>query len=193
MRLDSDTLKKTLADGTPEKKLELLEILSQEMDGWDIFPVKLVLPCLYDTDARVCCVAIRILSCLAGDGKLGRKELRALWSMIRHPDNLVRETLIEMFQRTRFALYRSDLEVLLPLVRHQNEEVRNLTVRIFLEVPYLFEQALCVRLADTVLREDLHIQTTIYELLAGLGQEHFLAREQDGRPYDQKGFTNQNQ
>jgi hypothetical protein len=193
MRLHTETLKKTLADGTPEKKLELLEILSQEMDGWDIFPVKLVLPCLYDTDGRVCCMAIRILSCLAGDSKLRREEVRALLGTIGHPDNSVREALIEMFRRTRFVLQRSDLEELIPLVRHQNDEVRTSAVRLFLEVPYLFDQKLCVRLADTVLREDLHIQATIYELLAGLGQEHFLAREQDVEPDDQRGSINQNQ
>jgi hypothetical protein len=100
--LDNETLKRTLAEGTVDERLNLLEMCYQEMDSWDIFPVKLILQCLRDANDRVCCHAIRILSCLAGDGKLGREEMRALCSMIGHPDSLVRETLIEMFRRTRF-------------------------------------------------------------------------------------------
>jgi hypothetical protein len=81
IRSENETLKRTLSEGAPERKLELLEWIYQEMDGWDIFPVKLIFPCLTDFDVRVCCVAIRILSCLAGDGKISREGLRALLSM----------------------------------------------------------------------------------------------------------------
>lgn len=172
IQLNSETMKRTLAEGSSDKKLELLEWIYQEMDGWDIFPVKLVLPCLSDADSRVCCVAIRILSCLAGKGRLGREELSSLLRMVGHPDCLVRETLIEMFLRTRFALHRYDIEELLPLVRSRNYDVRNSAVRLFLEVPYLFDQKLCVKIADAASRENLDIQATIYQFLTCLGQEH---------------------
>jgi len=174
IRLDSKRLKRTLAEGKSDEKLELLEWIYQEMDSWDIFPVRLVLPCLRDADCRVCCVTIRILSSLAGDCKLCREGLRDLWSMLGHPDSSVRETLVEMFQRTRFALQRSDLVELLPLMRHRDEDVRSSAVRLFLEVPYFLDKKLCVEIADSALREDLHIQATVYELLAGVGQEHLL-------------------
>jgi len=176
--LDNETLKRTLGKGASDKKLELLEWIYQEMDGWDIFPMKLVSHCLSDADGRVCCVAIKILSCLAGKGRLGREELRALLRMIGHPDSLVRETLVEMFLRIRFALHCYDIEELLPFVRHQNYDVRNSTVRLFLEVPFHFDMKLCVKLADSALREDLVIQATIYELMEGLGQESLMASEQ---------------
>lgn len=176
-QLNSNAMKRTLDEGASDKKLELLEWIYQEMDGWDIFPVKLILPCLSDADGRVCRVAIRILSCLAGEGRLGPEESRSLLRMIGHPDSLVRETLVEMFRLTRFALHRSNLEELLPLVRHQNYDVRNSAVRLFLEVPYFFDEKLCLKIANSKSREDLHIQATIYELLDGLGQEHLLASD----------------
>jgi hypothetical protein len=165
---------RTLADGTPDEKLALKKMCYQEMYGWDIFPVKLVLPYLLDFDDRVCCQAIRILSCLAGYGKLGREEMRALWSMIGHPDSSVRETFLEMFRRTRFDLDRAVLEDLLLLVRHHNFDVRDSVVRLFLEVPYCFNEKICLRIVNAVSRENLDIQATVYELLEGLGQEHLM-------------------
>lgn len=180
IQLNSETIKRTLREAASDKKLELLEWIYQEMDGWDIFPVKVILPCLRDTDGRVCCMAIKILSCLAGKGRLGREESRSLLRMIGHPDCLVRETLVEMFLRTRFALHRYDIEDLLPLVRHRNYDVRNSAVRLFLEVPYLFDQKLCVKIADAASRENLDIHATIYQFLACLGQEHLLSNENGG-------------
>lgn len=174
IQLNSEKMKRTLDEGTSDKKLKLLEWIYLEMDGWDIFPVKMILPRLRDADRRVCCMTIRILSCLAGDGKLGGTDLRALLRMVGHPDGLVRETLVEMYRRTRFALHRYDIEELLPLVRHQNYDVRNSAVRLFLEVPYFFDEKLCLKIANSKSREDLHIQATIYELFEGLGQEHLL-------------------
>jgi hypothetical protein len=173
-RLNSETIKRALDEGASDKKLELLECIYQAMDGWDIFPVKMILPCLRDTDGRVCCMAIRILSCLAGKGRLGREELSSLLCMIGHPDSLVRETLVEMFLRTRFALHRYDIEELLPLLKHHDRDVRDSVIKLFLEVPYLFDQKLCVKIADSILREALHVQATIYEFLVCLGQEHLL-------------------
>jgi len=178
IQLNSETMKRTLAEGSSDEKSELLEWIYQQMDGWDIFPAKLVISCLNDSDGRVCCEAIKILSCLAGKGRLGREELSSLLRMIGHPDSLVREALVEMFLRTRFALHRYDIEELLPLVRHRNYDVRNSAVRFFLEVPYHFDKKLSVKLADFALREDLHIRATIYEFLVGLGQEHLLVSEQ---------------
>ncbi|MEA5114439.1 MAG: hypothetical protein VB050_10465 [Geobacteraceae bacterium] len=171
-------MKRVLDERTSDEKPDLLEWIYQEMDDWDIFPVKLILPCLSDADGRVCCAAIKILSCLAGKGRLGREESRALLRMIGHPDSLVRETLVEMFRQTRFEFHRADLEELLPLLRHQNADMRGSAVRLFLEVPYHFEGKLCMKLADSAQREDLHIQATIYEFLEGLGQEHLLVIEQ---------------
>lgn len=157
IQLNSEKMKRTLDEGTSDEKLELLECIYQQMDGWDIFPAKLVISCLNDADGRVCCKAIKILSCLAGKGRLGREELSSLLCMIGHPDSLVRETLIEMVLRTRFALHRYDIEDLLPLLKHHDREVRDSLMRLFLEVPYLFDQKLCVKIADAASRENLDI------------------------------------
>ena len=160
--MSSETLKMTLDEGTSDKKLELLEWIFQEMDGWDIFPVKMILPCLRDADGRVCCKALKILSCLAGKGRLDREELSSLLCMIGHHDNLVRETLVEMFLRTRFALHCSNLEELLPLLKHYDRDVRDSVIRLFLEVPYCFDEKLCLRIANSASRENLDIQATVY-------------------------------
>lgn len=171
-------MKRALDEGSSDEKLELLEWIYQQMDGWDIFPAKLVISCLNDADGRVCCKAIKIMCCLAGTGRLGREELSSLLCMIGLPDSSVRETLLEMFLRTRFALHRHDIEELLPLVRHRNYDVRNSAVRLFLGVPYYFDEKICLKIAESALRENLDIQATVYEFLESLGQEHLIGSEQ---------------
>lgn len=178
IQLNGETRKRALDEGLSDEKLELLEWIYQQMDGWDIFPAKLVTTCLNDADGRVCCKAIKILSCLAGDGKLGREELRVLISMIVHPDSSVRETSLEMFRRVRFDLHRSDLEEIIPVLRHHNYDVRNSAVLLFLEVPFYFDEKLCVKITESALRENLDIQATVYEYLESLGQEHLIGSEQ---------------
>jgi hypothetical protein len=48
IRLDIRTLRTTLAEGTSDEKLQLLERWFQQMDTWDIFPLKHALPVLFD-------------------------------------------------------------------------------------------------------------------------------------------------
>jgi hypothetical protein len=52
-------------------------------------------------------------------------------------------------------------------------------VRLFLEVPYYFDEKICLQIANYAQREDFDIQMTIYEFLEGLGQEHLMVDEQN--------------
>ncbi|MEZ4600147.1 MAG: hypothetical protein R2940_10220 [Syntrophotaleaceae bacterium] len=182
VRLDLETLRTTLAEGTTAEKRELLEMWYQDMDDWDIFPVRSVLPALGDTDAKVRALAIKILINRSLYDDLERKELLATWRMIADPDSKVRSTLIEEIQTTQCGfLYRDDLEELLPLLRHRNSGIRNSAIHLFLQIPHYFDDELCLGIAESAIRENHAIQETTIEFLECLGQGSLMG---GGQGYD---------
>jgi HEAT repeat protein len=171
VRLDLETLRTALAEGTAAEKQELLEMWHQDMDDWDIFPVRSVLTALGDTDAKVRTLAIKILINRSRYDNLGREELLAIWRMIADPDSEVRSTVIEEIQTTQCGLlYRDDLEKLVPLLRHCDSGIRNSAMHLFLQIPHYFDDELCLEIAEFAGRENHTIQETIIEFLECLGQ-----------------------
>lgn len=101
-----------------------------------------------------------------------------MWRMICDPDSSVREALFEVFRKTRCDLNQADFEELEPLLRHENGDVRISAMKLFRESPYHFDEKLCLKIANSAVRENLDIQTTIGEFLEGLGQVHLVVSEQ---------------
>jgi hypothetical protein len=85
-RLDIYNLRRILAEGPLDERVRVLEMWLLELHKWHIFPVKLILPCLQDFDARVRVLAIKILSSLAEFDEYEGRGLIAQWRLVFNPE-----------------------------------------------------------------------------------------------------------